>query len=223
MLQAELNEIKNENEQLTKKCHTLNAQRDAALGMLKDSEKRQRDLDSKSKEITAEIENLQKQFITERELKQKLEKDAEKLREDNRKSEEYRQKLEEENERLQEEKAKVEKENERLKAQNEVLNYQADQQRESSLEMHRSYSDLTGKYRRMQRQHNSKSDSEVVAGKAPQTSVQAITPLQEQSDNNSVGNTRTTTQSIQAMTCSQQQVQSQFQDNSPESNSDIIQ
>ena len=224
-LQAELNEVRNENEQLTKKCHTLNAQRDDASGkyqksvsVLKDSEKRQRETESKNKELSAKIQELQELLLSEKELKQKLKVDTEKLKEENRRLEDYGRKLEEEKERLHAEKSKAEKDNEHLKTQNDILKYQANQQRESSHEMHRTYSDLTGKYRQMQRRHTSKSEGDVAANVASQASDHTITSLREQSNNHSVG-TCTTTQSVQTTTGSQQKVVSPFQDKSPESNS----
>ena len=166
------------------------------MNVLKASEKRQRETDDKNMELNAEVKELRQQLISERELKQKLEADTEKLREDTRRLEEDKRKLEEEKRKLQEDKAKLERDNDGLKAQNDILKYQADQQRESSHELHRTMSDLTSKqYRQMQRQRNAVSDSCVIAP--------SITPLQEHSDHGitptRVQSVRTTTDSLQSL------------------------
>ena len=65
-----------EKKELAKKCHILKIEHDAASDkcqkvrtVLKDSEKRQHEINYKNEELTAEIEKLQKQLGSERESK----------------------------------------------------------------------------------------------------------------------------------------------------------
>ena len=185
---------------MTKDCHTLKTQYSAAsdkcqkaMSMLKDSEKRQRAIDGKNKELNAEVEELRQQLISERESKQKLEADTEKLREDTRRLEYDKRKFEEEKRKLLEDKTKLERDNERLKAENEVLEFQAKEQTESGHKMHRTMSDLTSRMHQIQKHQNAVSDGDVTAP--------SITPLQECSD---YGITPTRVQSVQATTDSSQ-------------------
>ena len=63
------------------------------MSMLKDSEKRQREIDIKNKELNAEVQELQQQLMSERESKQKLEAETEIIRNCRRTLEDDKRKL----------------------------------------------------------------------------------------------------------------------------------
>lgn len=206
-LQAELDEVKIEKKELTDKYHSLKTQHDAAsnkcqktISMLKDSEKRQREISGKNEELTAEVEKLRKQLTSERESKQELETDIEKVREDKRRVEEDKRKLEEEGGRLTQEMQELELKIEHLKDENKSLEIRNNQLCESGHRMQRTNSDLNQQMYRMQRQRNSRSEGDVVAvGKTD--SVQTVTPLQEHSDLHHMETvTPTTVQAVQTTT-----------------------
>ena len=203
--------MKIEKKELADKCHSLKTQHDAAsnkcqktMRMLKDSEKRQHEISGKNEELTAEVKKLRKQLTSERESKQELETDIEKVREDKRRVEEDKRKLEEEREKLTQEKQELERKIERLKDENKSLEIRNNQLCESGHRMQRTNSDLNQQMYKMQRQRNSRSEGDVVAV-SKTDSVQTVTPLQEHSDlHHREAVTPTTVQSVQATTDSSQ-------------------
>ena len=188
-LQAELCQVKKEKEELVKRCHTLKSLHDASsdkcqktMSVLKDSEKRQRETSNKNEELMAEIQDLRRQVIFERESKQKHETDTEKLRDDNRRLEEDKRKLEVEKGALAQEKQKLENEVEHLKNVNNSLEIQNNKLTESNHKMQRANSDLSQQIYQMHRQQNSKNESDPVAALGNTLPAQAASPLQEHSD-----------------------------------------
>ena len=186
-LQAELCQVKQEKDELAQKYHTLKSQQDAVsnkcqttVSVLKDSEKRQREFSNINEELVGENQHLRQQLMFERESKQKLESDMEKLRDEGRRLEEDKRKLKDENEALAQEKLKLQQKIERLTDVNKSLQIRNNQLSESGEKMQRTNSDLSNQIyqiRQMHRQHTSKSDSDVTAAQSA-----SDCPIQEHSN-----------------------------------------
>ena len=192
-LETACSETKKKNDEKMKECELLDrklvdasSKCEATLITLRDSEKRQKELNSENAKLKATVDDQTQQLQIGKESRLRLENDFNKSREDIKKLEDDGKKLKETNAALLQTRDGLQKEIEDLKAVNDSLELRAKKQSESGHEMIRAMSDLTRKLhasQTLQKQRNSKSDSSINPNEVSSAHF-SITPptVQEQVD-----------------------------------------